>query len=45
VGLAFTKALPGAVALYGLCLLAMAVALYTEVSPAPVGAGLQPQQA
>jgi hypothetical protein len=42
VGLALTKALPGGVAIYGACLLAMAVALYTEVSPAPIGAELQP---
>jgi hypothetical protein len=45
VGLAFTKALPASVGLYGLCLLAMAVALYTEVSSAATRRALQPQQA
>lgn len=37
LGLAFTKALPAGVAVYGLCLLAMAVALHAQGAPdAPV---------
>ena len=43
VGLAFTKALPGSVGVLGLCLLAMAVALYTQPSPTVTGADVQPQ--
>lgn len=34
LGLSFTKALPGSVAIYGLCLLAMCWALYTQPAPA-----------
>jgi hypothetical protein len=30
-----TKALPTGVALYGLCLLALGIALYTQPAPAP----------
>jgi hypothetical protein len=47
VGLAFTKALPGSVGIYGVCLLAMAIALYTDAHPATgveVG-GPQPERA
>jgi hypothetical protein len=35
LGLSFTKALPGSVAIYGLCLLAMCWALYTQPAPVP----------
>lgn len=34
LGLSFTKALPGSVAIYGLCLLAVCWALYTQPAPA-----------
>lgn len=33
IGLSMTKALPTGVAVYGVCLLAMAIALYTEPVP------------
>jgi hypothetical protein len=37
IGLQFTKALPTAVGIWGLCLLALGVAPYTRPSPANAG--------
>ena len=45
LGLNFTKALPSGVAGYGLCLLALSLALYTQPVPSPEAAlSLRPQE-
>lgn len=45
LGLNLTKALPTAVAVYGLCLLALSVALYTQPAPSSAtGLRLRPQE-
>ncbi len=43
VGVAFTKALPTGVGIYGLCLLALGLALYTQPSPVTAPASAQMQ--
>lgn len=45
VGIAATKALPAGVAVYGLCLLGMAVALYTQPAPSAPDAVRTPASA